>query len=269
MGRSAAEWEQHIQFVQDALDQREPTVAHLMNELGVWDEDRLTQQRELIDYLWSAGTANVARGGDAVIAGGVPGAGKSTVLFGPAGIVRSEYLTVNPDIVKEAMADRGMIPNVDGLSPMEASELVHKEASELAYQLATMASEARVNLVWDITMDSTTSVTRRIEELRNANYLAVDAVFVDTPIDEAVDRVMKRYRDDQDDYDTNGRGWGGRFVPQTYLDGRRTELPEYSSLNQQVFYEVRGDFDSTIEYDNSNTEAKPRSVTGTRWASST
>ena len=64
----------------------------------------------------------------AIIAGGLPGAGKSTVLERYAGIDRSQYLTINPDDVKEEMARRDMIPPVSGLSPMEASDLVHEES---------------------------------------------------------------------------------------------------------------------------------------------
>ena len=53
----------------------------------------------------------------AIIAGGLPGAGKSTVLERYAGIDRSQYLTINPDDVKEEMAKRDMIPPVSGPPP--------------------------------------------------------------------------------------------------------------------------------------------------------
>ena len=50
------------------------------------------------------------------------------------------------------MARRGMIPEVEGLSPMEASDLVHEESSYLARQLALRAQADGKNLIWDITM---------------------------------------------------------------------------------------------------------------------
>ena len=41
----------------------------------------------------------------------------------------SQYLMINPDDIKEEMARRGMVPEIEGLSPMEASDLVHEESS--------------------------------------------------------------------------------------------------------------------------------------------
>ncbi len=49
---------------------------------------------------------------------------------------------INPDDIKEEMAKRGMIPEVGGLSPMEASDLVHEESSDVAKRLAVRACAA-------------------------------------------------------------------------------------------------------------------------------
>ena len=106
----------------------------------------------------------------AIIAGGLSGAGKSTVLEKYAGIDRSQYLTVNPDKIKEEMAERGMVPMVEGLSPMEASDLVHEESSYIARQLALLAQADGKNIIWDITMSSQAKTEHRIDELRAAGY---------------------------------------------------------------------------------------------------
>jgi hypothetical protein len=74
------------------------------------------------------------------------------VLEQYAGIDRSQYLTVNPDGLKEIMAARGGIPPVENLSPMEASDLVHEESSAVAKRLAAKARATGTNLIWDITM---------------------------------------------------------------------------------------------------------------------
>ncbi len=81
-------------------------------------------------------------------------AGKPTVLDEHAGIDRSQYLTINPDDIKEAMARRGLIPELDGLSPMEASDLVHAESSHVVKRLARRAMDDGKNIIWDITMSS-------------------------------------------------------------------------------------------------------------------
>ena len=119
----------------------------------------------------------------AIIAGGLSGAGKSTVLDEYAEIDRSQYLTINPDKIKEEMADRGMIPAVDGLSPMEASDLVHEESSYVARQLALLAQADGKNIIWDITMSSQAKIERRIGELRAAGYTSIEGIFVDIPVE--------------------------------------------------------------------------------------
>ncbi len=106
----------------------------------------------------------------AIIAGGLAGAGKTTVLEKHAGIDRSQYLTINPDDIKAEMAKRGMVPKIDGLSPMEASDLIHEESSYVARQLATRAKADGKNVIWDITMSDRAKTEKRIEELRTAGY---------------------------------------------------------------------------------------------------
>ena len=83
---------------------------------------------EIIDDLYRD-AGDVLCDGEAVIAGGLGGAGKGTVLAKHAGIDTSKYLVIDPDRIKEQMALRGMIPDVAGLSPMERSVLVHEESS--------------------------------------------------------------------------------------------------------------------------------------------
>ena len=66
--------------------------------------------------------------------GGLGGAGKTTILKGQANVDLSRYLMINPDDIKEEMAQRGLVPHIEGLSPMEASDLVHEESSAIAKQ---------------------------------------------------------------------------------------------------------------------------------------
>ena len=91
----------------------------------------------------------------AIIAGGLGGAGKdNSISQGTANIDLSKYLMINPDNIKEEMARAGMIPEVDSLSPMEASDLVHEESSTIAKRMARRAYAEGKNLIWDITMSS-------------------------------------------------------------------------------------------------------------------
>jgi hypothetical protein len=182
------------------------------------------------------------------MAGGLGGAGKSTVLADHAGIDRSQYLTINPDDVKEEMARRGLVPEIEDVSPMEASDLVHEESSYLARQLALRAHADGKNLIWDITMSSRGSAERRIDDLWAAGYTRIEAVFVDIPVETSVSRAESRHRTDHDKYRA-GHGLGGRFVPPEVIRGQVNN--EWGSLNRKTFEELRPRFDKWSRYDNS------------------
>jgi hypothetical protein len=177
----------------------------------VWSDQRDAMHDSIIDDLY-ASAADVPCERRAIIAGGLPGAGKSTVLEHHAGIDRSQYLTINPDIIKEEMARRDMIPPVADLSPMEASDLVHEESSYVARQLALRAQADGKNVIWDITMSSCASTERRIDELRSSGYTRIEGIFIDIPVEISVSRADGRHREGQGDYRA-GDGLGGRFIP--------------------------------------------------------
>jgi hypothetical protein len=48
------------------------------------------------------------------------------------GIEKGKFITINPDDIKELMVQRGMVPQYDGLTPMEASTFIHEESSDIA-----------------------------------------------------------------------------------------------------------------------------------------
>jgi predicted ABC-type ATPase len=212
-----------------------------------WDKERRIGHGSIIQDLYER-SAHVPNEYQALIAGGLGGAGKSTVLDQYAGIDRSQYMTINPDEIKEEMAGRGMVPQVDGLSPMEASDLVHEESSHIAKQLALRAQGDGKNLIWDITMSTQASTDQRIDDLRSAGYTRVDGIFVHIPVETSVNRADARHREGHDDY-LAGKGLGGRFVPQEVI--RQQADPEWGSLNRKNFESAKDRFDSWSIYDNS------------------
>jgi predicted kinase len=213
----------------------------------VWSDQRDALHDSIIDDLY-ANAADVPCERRAIIAGGLPGAGKSTVLERHAGIDRSQYLTINPDVIKEEMARRDMIPPVTGLSPMEASDLVHEESSYVARQLALRAQADGKNVIWDITMSSRASTERRIDELRSSGYTRIEGIFIDIPVEISVTRADGRHREGQDDYRA-GDGLGGRFIPAEMI--RSQADPDWGSLNRKTFEEVKEHFDRWNLFDNS------------------
>jgi predicted kinase len=213
----------------------------------VWSAERDALHDSIIDDLY-AKASDVPCERRAIIAGGLPGAGKSTVLERHAGIDRSQYLTINPDDIKEEMARRDMIPPVSGLSPMEASDLVHEESSYVARQLALRAQADGKNVIWDITMSSRASTERRIGELRSSGYMRIEGIFIDIPLELSVSRADGRHHAGQDDYRAGG-GLGGRFIPAEMI--RALADPEWGSRNRKTFEEVKEHFDRWYLFDNS------------------
>ena len=217
---------------------------------GAWVPERDAAHREIARSIY-ARAGNVPREGKAVIAGGLGGAGKSTVLRDHAGIDQSQYLTLNPDDVKEEMARRGMVPEVPGaadLSPMERAALVHEESSRITALVADMAYRDRRNVIWDITMSSEASARRRIDDLRGHGYGEVRAVFVDIPVEVSVDRALSRYRRGTDQYRA-GKGLGGRYVPPAVIRSQQTSTGR--THNREAFEHLAMLFDSWSMYDNS------------------
>jgi predicted kinase len=212
-----------------------------------WSEERAVMHDEIIAYMCEA-AHDVPCEHQAILAGGLPGAGKTTVLEQHAGVDRSHYLTINPDDIKAEMAKRGMMPEIEGLTPMEASELAHEESSYIAKQLALRALPGGKNVIWDITMSSLESTEKRIDDLREFGYSRVEAIFVDIPVATSIQRADARHREDHDSYRA-GEGLGGRYIAPEII--RAQADPDWGSLNRRTFEQVKPKVDAWRQYDNS------------------
>jgi hypothetical protein len=142
--------------------------------------------------------------------GGLPGADKPSALA-RAGVDRSRYVTVSVNAVLQEMAARGLIPRVDGLSPLEAADLARGEAQFLVKRIAMRALADGRNLLFDISMASLHAVEPWLDRLKLAGY-AMRGIFAEISIEEAVRRSAAEHRLGQEEY-RNGRGLGGRYVP--------------------------------------------------------
>jgi predicted ABC-type ATPase len=131
---------------------------------------------------------------------------------------------------------------------MEASSLAHEESSYLARQLSLRATAAGKNIIWDITMSSSSSAGRRVDELRRASYDRIEGVFVDIPVETSVARTEARHRRGCDLY-LAGQGLGGRIVPAEVIRAQRD--PEFGSVNRRAFESLKDSFDEWTVYDNS------------------
>jgi hypothetical protein len=178
------------------------------------------------------------------------------VLSEHANVERSRYLTINPDGIKEVMAKRGLIPQLGGLSPMEASDLVHEESSHIAKLLAGRAMRDGKNIIWDITMSSVRSTEQRLDDLDRAGY-STRSIFVSIGIAEAVRRADARHRQGHEDYRA-GIGFGGRYVPPEVIEAQADS--EWGSVNRRTFEQVKTRFVGWAVYDNSVTGRDPELI---------
>ena len=254
-----AQWADHRHEVTDRLDKAaaDGQSTNALHTIGPdheeWTLERAQVHKQIIAELYERATG-VPCDRQAIIAGGLAGAGKSTVLGKHAIIDRSAYLTVNPDDFKEELARRGLLPDIPGLSPMETSSLAHEESSYLARQLARRAIADGKNIIWDITMSRADSTTGRMVELRAAGYENVEGIYVDIPVDESIGRAEGRHRRDHELY-LAGQSVGGRCVTPEIT--RRQADPEFGSINRRVFEEVKDQFDKWSVYDNSRDGGVP------------
>jgi len=223
-------------YVQHTVDKRSE----------VWSYDRRLLHDDLIHSLYSRAAA-VPCDRHAIVAGGLPGAGKTTVLTRHAGIDVAGFLTINPDLVKAEMARRGLIPQISGLTPMEASRLAHEEASHVAKRLAHRAHADGRNVIWDMTMSDACTCAARLGALQTAGYTRVEAMFVDVPIAVSLGRADSRHRQGHDDYRA-GIGLGGRFLAQETILAQAD--PAWGSISRANFEQLKDQFTSWARYDN-------------------
>jgi predicted kinase len=248
-----AEHAEHVSDVRDRL--ADAHAAGLATDLQytldarrkVWTDGRDALHESLVADLYAAADA-VPCEGKAIIAGGISGAGKTTVLTNHIGVDLTQYLMINPDLIKEEMARRGLVPEVEGLSPMEATDFVHEESSHIAKRLAHRAYADGKNVIWDITMSTGASTGERIDALRNAGYNRVEGVFVDIPVEVSALRADSRHRQDHDAYRA-GEGLGGRLIPPEVILPQTDEV--WGSKNRANFEQVKHSFDTWAIYDNS------------------
>jgi Zeta toxin len=199
----------------------------------VWDPDRVELQNEMVDKYWAEHNLdNVPSDGEALITGGLPGAGKSTALEAPElNVDTNDYVTLNPDEFKTFMLNNGMAPDVAGLKPLEKAGLIHEESSQMAKLLAERAYASNKNVIWDLTMNSTGSVAKRLDQLDENGY-RTRMVYVDVPLAVSKDRAMGRYLDKAD------TEMGGRYIPDAWIDSQALDGP-LGSKNREAFENLK------------------------------
>ena len=116
----------------------------------------------------------------------------------PCGNRRSQYLTINPDKIKEELARRDASRRLTAcLRWKPPSWSTRSHLTSRSNSRCEPAAEGK-NLIWDITMSSRESDEKRISDLRTDGYTSVSGIFVDIPIDVSLARADARHREGED-----------------------------------------------------------------------
>lgn len=256
-------YKNHLEYAHTVISKLRETgkETHLLQSkltssgVRIWDEEREVIHNEIIMELleeWK----DIPCEGKALFSGGLGGAGKGTVLKLDPSVDQKNFATLNPDDIKEIMAKKGLIPEIHGLTPMEASPLVHNEASYITGKLAEIVTSRNMNVIHDLTMADYDSVKKKIENLEDMGYTKIDAIFVDIEIDTSDTRADVRHLNGHNRW-LVGVGQGGRILPRGISAQQKPDDDSYRSKNAENFLALKaeGCFNSTVMYDN-NTEGK-------------
>lgn len=236
--------------------------SHMTAHGRIWEPGRVEAHEEIVNEILE-GYKDVPSEGKAVVAGGVGGSGKGYVLSSSGLAPKGEYATVNPDDIKEIMAEKGLIPEVHGFSPMESSTLVHEEASHISKILAGRLMREKKNIVLDITMASEGSTARKVTDLTRAGY-SVQPVFVDVPLETSVNRAQSRYEEGMSEYVRKmGKTVGGRPLDARHILGQKSRGGRANSVNAEALVKLasEGAFGKNVPYVfNNATGGEPRQM---------
>jgi Zeta toxin len=207
-----------------------------------WTPERHEMHQRLVKMEFDRQVAAGAkRERKAIFLGGLPGAGKTQGMRRTLGDVESNYITVNPDTFKERMAHMGLIDKHPGLSPLEASGFHHEETATMAEMLAKHAMERGYNIIHDITMNNSKSVTKRLEPLKSRGYQAT-AMFFDIPHEFSQHSVEARHRRGWEMAVANPGHVGQRLVPSSHVASGKSKKGS-TSANRDAFDETKHLFD--------------------------
>jgi Zeta toxin len=174
-----------------------------------WPPDRNKHHGRIVTALYRQ-AVSVPCERKVVLAGGLRGSDKDGALA-KAGIHRSRYLTVSVEEILAELARRSLIPVVAGRLPLEAADLVHAQAQDIAGRLAARALADGRNVLLDTTMASDASVKSWLRVMDLAGC-SLDVVTADISADDAIRWSGEAHRAGNERY-RRGIGHGGRYVP--------------------------------------------------------
>ena len=241
----------HQQFVAETLRNASSSGLNLdgafKDEQGDWSPEARAYMDAIVDEMMAdLESRGVPKGRQALMMGGLPGAGKTTVV-GSYGLDMGKWAVSNPDDVKELMVRDGIYPKLAGLSPMEMAGPMHEMSSDIAKEFSARIIKSGFNMVADITMGGhpkretgLTGAESTAEHLAAQNY-TLDAVFVDVPTSMSAVSQNQRHLNGINKLRSGESPLGGRYVPEFILEESDLGNGTKDTLNRRNFEKMKAD----------------------------
>lgn len=209
--------------------QRFAQATGLQDTADIDTPERIAERVDIIEALYGDGAKRKERRLDLVL--GAPASGKSTV----ADPLRQQHgaIEVDSDAAKALL---------QGYENGIGADLVHKESSQIADDLAKKALAAGDNIVWPVVGKTYEGVVEKINKARAAGY-KVYISHVEVAPAETIKRALARFETT------------GRLVPLDYIES-------VGSQPKQNFarIEMEGLADGYTEWDNNQPNGQPPTV---------
>lgn len=181
------------------FDKKRQTYQLYSNEKGEYNRSRAERHKEIINSLFENAKTAKPKDGKAptfMILGGRGGSGKGN--FGKEGNAaqvynKKDYIVLDADKIKEQLK-----PPYNGYNAFE----VHQESSDILTQALAKARKEGLNVVWDGTMKTLSSVEKRLKPFINSNY-NIEMYYMHLPREKAAERAIGRFMESEN----------GRYVP--------------------------------------------------------
>jgi hypothetical protein len=215
------------------IDREHLTMEKIMKDAqGRWSDEFYELMLDLADEIYTEKKYD-ARPKDhkALVTGGLGGSGKSTTLEKLKDLKAidslGDWITINPDDMKEEMVARGLFPKIEGVSTAEMANIMHGVSAELAHLLGERALSEGHNVIFDVTMgggsmkqaDGTVGsrANEIVGDLQNAGYSDIHGLFMDITVDNSIRNAKARHQRGLEDLRAGRSTEGGRYVPERVI----------------------------------------------------
>ena len=231
------ELDAHRQFLDEVnarIDREGLTLDRVVkDDSGRWNDEFYEWMLDTVENIYDEkGYAKRPKENKALVTGGLGGAGKTTTLKKMedlGAISQKDWITVNPDDMKEEMIARGIFPEIEGVSTAEMAHIMHGVSSELAHLLGERAMSEGHNVIFDVTMGggpmkqpNGTWGSRASSIVNDINVFPgydenIDALFMDISADQSVTNAQNRHRRGLEDLRAGRSSEGGRYVAESII----------------------------------------------------